>query len=62
MFYVQVTGEANEEQLLESLRRYTNRAIYVQRTLYHLFSVTQFFDQARLDIVKVRLTAGDLSN
>lgn len=38
---------------MESLRRYVGRAIYVQRTLFHMFTVTQTFDEPRLDIIQV---------
>lgn len=36
-----VTGTANERQILEALRRYIHRPSYIQKALYHLFSLTQ---------------------
>ena len=52
-YIYQVSGEANEAQLIEALQQYYNRAVFVQRTLYHLFSITQNYTQPRLDIIKV---------
>jgi len=50
---IKVTGEASEEQLTESLKRYPNRNMYVQQTLYHLFSLTHGFVEPRIDIIKL---------
>ncbi|WAR24138.1 ZYG11-like protein [Mya arenaria] len=47
-----VTGEATEKQVVESLRRYTNRALYMQKSLYTLFSLTQEMFVPREDIIK----------
>lgn len=52
-WYRQVTGEANERQVVESLRRYTSRILYMQKTLYTLFSLTQEMTAPREDIIKV---------
>lgn len=52
-WYGQVTGEANERQVVESLRRYTSRILYMQKTLYTLFSLTQEMIAPREDIIKV---------
>ena len=50
---LQTTGEATEVQLMESLRRYGSRLVYVRRTLYELFSRTQEFTKPRVDLIKV---------
>lgn len=36
-----ITGRANEQQVLEALRRYHHRPTFIQKALYHLFSLTQ---------------------
>ncbi|KAK3611985.1 hypothetical protein CHS0354_011644 [Potamilus streckersoni] len=54
---ITVTGEADEKQILECLRRYANRPIYVQRSLYTLFSFTQAMSEPREDIIKLVLPA-----
>ena len=51
-YYLQVTGEGSPEQLLESLRRYTNRARLLEETLNHLSNIHQD-EEPREDIVKV---------
>ncbi|XP_077870132.1 protein zyg-11 homolog [Saccoglossus kowalevskii] len=38
---LQVTGTANERQLITALTFYSNRCHYAQKTLFHLFSLTQ---------------------
>ena len=50
---LQISGEANESQIMESLRRYQNRPIYVQRALYYLFGITQGFSEPRTDVIRV---------
>ncbi|XP_071119076.1 protein zyg-11 homolog B-like [Haliotis cracherodii] len=50
-----VTGEANEKQIVEALRRYSVRAVYVQRALFKLFSFSQTWLEPRKDIIKVVL-------
>ena len=40
---------------MESLRRYQNRPIYVQRALYYLFSITQGFSEPRTDVIRVSM-------
>ncbi|XP_052825514.1 protein zyg-11 homolog B [Octopus bimaculoides] len=47
-----ITGEANEMQILESLRRYILREKYIQKSLYTLFSLTQNLEKPRQDIIK----------
>lgn len=50
--FIVVTGEANEVQILEALRRYISRSQYVQKSLYTLFSLTQNLVKPRQDIIK----------
>jgi hypothetical protein len=50
-----VTGIATESQLLEALRRYTHRPVYVQKCLYNLFRLTPNFGDARVDVIQVRV-------
>lgn len=52
-----VTGEATEAQVVESLRRYTTRHHYMQKSLYTLFSLTQDMFVPREDIIKLVLPA-----
>ncbi|KAL3887174.1 hypothetical protein ACJMK2_027124 [Sinanodonta woodiana] len=54
---ITVTGEANERQLLECLRRYANRQTYVERALFSLFAVTRKMTEPREDILKLLLLA-----
>ncbi|XP_014203818.1 protein zyg-11 homolog B [Copidosoma floridanum] len=48
-----VSGTATESQILEALRRYPNRPIYVQKCLYNLFRLTSHFNEARVDVIKL---------
>ncbi|XP_015602670.1 protein zyg-11 homolog B isoform X3 [Cephus cinctus] len=48
-----VSGTATETQILESLRRYWCRPIYVQKCLYNLFRLTPSFSEARVDVLKL---------
>lgn len=50
---VQVTGEANETQICEALRRYSEREGFVREALFHLFSLTHAIEKPRPDILKV---------
>ncbi|KAK3092105.1 hypothetical protein FSP39_025250 [Pinctada imbricata] len=52
-----ITGEANERQIVEALRRYVNRSNYVQKSLYTLFRLTQVMTEPREDIIKIVLPA-----
>ncbi|KAL3887230.1 hypothetical protein ACJMK2_027177 [Sinanodonta woodiana] len=54
---ITVTGEANERQLLECLRRYANRQTYVKRALFKLCAVTHKMTEPREDILKLLLLA-----
>lgn len=50
---LKVTGEANETQICEALRRYSEREGFVREALFHLFSLTHFMEKARPDILKL---------
>lgn len=52
----QVTGEANETQICEALRRYSEREGFVREALFHLFSLTHVMEKPRPDILKVKPT------
>lgn len=54
---VQVTGEANENQVCEALRRYTERECFVQKALVQLYRLTTDADTAQPDMLEV-LTDG----
>lgn len=59
-----VTGEANETQICEALRRYSEREGFVREALFHLFSLTHVMEKPRPDILKVgvlRFTSADFS-
>ena len=48
-----MTGEANEKQVREALKRYIARPLYMQKSLYALFSFTQDMFDPREDIIQV---------
>ncbi|KAM3876149.1 protein zyg-11 homolog [Diretmus argenteus] len=50
---LKVTGEANETQICEALRRYSEREGFVREALYHLFSLTHVMEKPRPDILKL---------
>ena len=50
---LQVTGEATLVQIMEALRRYSSRAVYVQKTLFKLFGFSSALTGPREDIIKV---------
>lgn len=54
---LRVTGEANEKQVREALRRYLARPMYMQKSLYTLFSFTQDMFDPREDIIQLVLPA-----
>ena len=56
IYCLQVTGEANEKQVRETLRRYLVRPLYMQKSLYTLFSFTQDMFEPREDIIQVHVT------
>uniref|UniRef100_A0A8D3AFT6 Protein zer-1 homolog-like C-terminal domain-containing protein n=1 Tax=Scophthalmus maximus TaxID=52904 RepID=A0A8D3AFT6_SCOMX len=51
---LKVTGEANENQVCESLRRYRGRECFVREALVHLYNLTTDIDKPRPDILKVQ--------
>lgn len=52
----QVTGTASEAQIIESLRKYSARPLYVQSALYNLFRLTpSYVNKPRVDIIKLVL-------
>eukprot|EP00063_Salmo_salar_P021388 XP_013996223.1 PREDICTED: protein zyg-11 homolog isoform X2 [Salmo salar] len=56
-----VTGEANEKQICESLRRYRERECFTREALVHLYQLTNdMYDQTRPDILK--LVLGGMQN
>ncbi|XP_014295935.1 protein zyg-11 homolog B isoform X3 [Microplitis demolitor] len=52
-----VSGMATEAQILEGLRRYPHRPIYVQKCLYNLFRLTPHFNEPRVDVIKLVIPA-----
>ncbi|KAJ0065335.1 hypothetical protein NL108_007052, partial [Boleophthalmus pectinirostris] len=50
---LKVTGEANEKQICEALRRYSEREGFVREALFHLFSLTHVMEKPRPDILKL---------
>ncbi|KAJ8376330.1 hypothetical protein SKAU_G00069100 [Synaphobranchus kaupii] len=52
---LKVTGEANETQICEALRRYSERECFVREALFHLFSLTHVMEKPRPDILKLVL-------
>ncbi|XP_020298380.1 protein zyg-11 homolog B-like isoform X2 [Pseudomyrmex gracilis] len=50
-----ISGTATESQILEALRRYTYRPIYLQKCLYNLFRLTPNFLEPRVDVIKLVL-------
>uniref|UniRef100_UPI0037E752FA protein zyg-11 homolog isoform X3 n=1 Tax=Semicossyphus pulcher TaxID=241346 RepID=UPI0037E752FA len=50
---LKVTGEANETQICEALRRYSEREGFVREALFHLFSLTHVMETPRPDILKL---------
>uniref|UniRef100_A0A674B9D3 Protein zyg-11 homolog n=1 Tax=Salmo trutta TaxID=8032 RepID=A0A674B9D3_SALTR len=58
---LKVTGEANEKQICESLRRYRERECFTREALVHLYQLTNdMYDQTRPDILK--LVLGGMQN
>ncbi|XP_078044108.1 protein zyg-11 homolog B [Augochlora pura] len=50
-----VSGTASEAQILEALRRYTCRPLYLQKCLLNLFRLTHNFLEPRVDVIKLVL-------
>uniref|UniRef100_A0A8C6XW05 Zyg-11 family member B, cell cycle regulator n=1 Tax=Naja naja TaxID=35670 RepID=A0A8C6XW05_NAJNA len=51
---LKVSGEANETQISEALRRYSERAFFVREALFHLFSLTHFMENTKPEILKLQ--------
>ncbi|XP_067330888.1 protein zyg-11 homolog isoform X3 [Channa argus] len=51
---LKVTGEANENQVCEALRRYRDRECFIREALVHLYSLTTDSDKPQPDILKVQ--------
>ncbi|OQR66240.1 protein zyg-11B-like [Tropilaelaps mercedesae] len=52
---IAVSGCGSEPQVLESLRRYSERRFFVQKSLYHLYGYTQNMTEPRVDIIELIL-------
>ncbi|XP_047444515.1 protein zyg-11 homolog isoform X2 [Mugil cephalus] len=50
---LKVTGEANENQLCEALRRYRDRECFVREALVHLYNLTIDTDKPQPDVLKL---------
>uniref|UniRef100_A0A4W3HUH7 Zyg-11 family member, cell cycle regulator n=1 Tax=Callorhinchus milii TaxID=7868 RepID=A0A4W3HUH7_CALMI len=50
---LKVSGEANEVQISESLRRYSERAFFVREALFHLFSLTHSMENPQPELLKL---------
>ncbi|XP_015248459.1 PREDICTED: protein zyg-11 homolog B [Cyprinodon variegatus] len=57
---LKVTGEANETQICEALRRYSEREGFVREALFHLFSLTHVMEKPRPDILKNNVSRRNL--
>ncbi|XP_054889767.1 protein zyg-11 homolog isoform X3 [Poeciliopsis prolifica] len=54
---LKVTGEANEKQLCEALRRYRERECFVKEALIHLYRLTTDTDKPQPDMLKLVVEA-----
>ncbi|KAK7944782.1 hypothetical protein WMY93_000510 [Mugilogobius chulae] len=54
---LKVTGEANESQVCEALRRYRDRECFIREALVHLYNLTTDIDKPRPDMLKLVLSA-----
>ncbi|XP_068425971.1 protein zyg-11 homolog isoform X2 [Clinocottus analis] len=52
---LKVTGEANENQVCEALRRYGDRECFIREALVHLYNLTTDIDKPRTDMLKLVL-------
>ncbi|XP_014612203.1 PREDICTED: protein zyg-11 homolog B-like [Polistes canadensis] len=50
-----VSGTATESQILEALKKYTCRSVYIQKCLFNLFRLTPNFFEPRVDVIKLVL-------
>ncbi|KAK2501529.1 hypothetical protein MC885_007295 [Smutsia gigantea] len=53
---LKVSGEANETQIAEALKRYSERAFFVREALFHLFSLTHVMEKTKPEILKLVVT------
>ncbi|XP_071348588.1 protein zyg-11 homolog isoform X2 [Trachinotus anak] len=53
---LKVTGEANENQVCEALRRYRDRECFVREALVHLYNLTTDIDKPRPDMLQLVLS------
>ncbi|XP_074506669.1 protein zyg-11 homolog [Sebastes fasciatus] len=53
---LKVTGEANENQVSEALRRYRDRECFIREALIHLYNLTTNSDKPRPDMLKLVLS------
>ncbi|CAH2310856.1 zyg-11 homolog B isoform X2 [Pelobates cultripes] len=53
---VKVSGEANQTQIAEALRRYSERSFFVREALFHLFSLTHVMEKANPEMLKLVVT------
>ncbi|XP_048352846.1 protein zyg-11 homolog B isoform X2 [Sphaerodactylus townsendi] len=51
---LKVSGEANETQISEALKRYSERAFFVREALFHLFSLTHVMEKTKPEILKLQ--------
>ncbi|XP_006879749.1 PREDICTED: protein zyg-11 homolog B isoform X1 [Elephantulus edwardii] len=54
--HLKVSGEANETQIAEALKRYSERAFFVREALFHLFSLTHVMEKTKPEILKLVVT------
>ncbi|XP_042353856.1 protein zyg-11 homolog [Plectropomus leopardus] len=54
---LKVTGEANENQVCEVLRRYGDRECFMREALIHLYNLTTDTDKPQADMLKLVLSA-----
>nr|XP_006822685.1 PREDICTED: protein zyg-11 homolog B-like [Saccoglossus kowalevskii] len=54
---VKITGHHNETQVMEGLRRYTNRPNYLHELMCSLFDKTNYLNNTRVDIIELVLVA-----
>uniref|UniRef100_A0A8C6DCV7 Zyg-11 family member B, cell cycle regulator n=1 Tax=Moschus moschiferus TaxID=68415 RepID=A0A8C6DCV7_MOSMO len=52
--HLKVSGEANETQIAEALKRYSERAFFVREALFHLFSLTHVMEKTKPEILKLQ--------
>ncbi|KAG7227283.1 hypothetical protein INR49_000287 [Caranx melampygus] len=53
---LKVTGEANENQVCEALRRYRDRECFIREALVHLYNLTTDIDKPRPDMLQLVLS------